>query len=99
VAQRSYETARDEAERQHLTPEGARRAARRTVREAEHAAEDTLKDVEGRMRQVGKAVTEAAKDEAERQHLAGTGSKSTSRETGGDSPGQPGGESPGQKQV
>jgi hypothetical protein len=111
VAERAYRTARDEAQRQELTPEGARRAARETVQEAEraaqerlreaardveHTAEDKLRDVEGRMRKVGAAVTEAAKDEAERQHLAGTGSKSASRETGGNSPGQPGAD---QKQV
>jgi Protein of unknown function (DUF3618) len=111
VAQRAYDTARSEAERQELTPEGARRAARETLQEAEraaeerlrqtardveHAAEDRLKDVEGRMRKVGEAVTEAAKDEAERQHLAGTGGRSASAETGATSPGQPGGD---QKQA
>jgi hypothetical protein len=113
VARRAYDTARSEAERQHLTPEGARQAARETVREAEraaaervrgavrdaeHVAEDKLRDVGSRMRKVGEAVTEAAKDEAERQHLAGTGGRLASGDTGGSSPRQTG-EDPGQKQV
>jgi hypothetical protein len=95
VAERTYETARGEVERQGLTPEGARRAARETVqeaeraaeerlreaaRDAEHVAEDKLRDVEGRMRRVGEAVTEAARDEAARQNLGGAGSESASHE-------------------
>ena len=75
VAERTYESARREARREHLTPEGARRAARETMREAQHAAEerireaaqDKLKDVAGSLRRIGEAVTEAAKEEANRQ--------------------------------
>jgi Protein of unknown function (DUF3618) len=97
VAERTYESARDEVERQHLTPEDARHAAWETVQEAQHAAEerireaardaehlaeDKLKDVESRLRKVGEAATEAAKEEAERQNLGGG-----FRSSGSDQPG------------
>ena len=88
VAERAYRTARDEAESQDLSPDGVRRAARETVQEAArdvgHTAEQKLRDVEGRMRKVGEAVTEAAKDEAARQNLGGMGSRPTSHEPGGE---------------
>ena len=111
VAHRAYDTARSEAERHHLTPEGARQAARDVGREAErtaterirraaseaaseaaqdvqHAAGDKFKDVESRMRKVGDAVAEAARDEGARQNLGGMGGESASPEPGG-KPGKP----------
>jgi Protein of unknown function (DUF3618) len=88
VAKRAWDTARSEAERHDLTPEGAKHAAADTVREAEHAAQERLreaareagrdaeraagakaKDVGDRLREVGEATREAAKDEAKRQDL------------------------------
>jgi len=127
VAQRAYDTALREAERQGLSPEGAREAAREAARDAERAATerireaaseaageaaqdvqraagDRVKDIESRVRKVGDAVTHAAKDEAERQHVVGTGGKSASREpgtepSGEDVPGRTGGDSPDKKQI
>jgi hypothetical protein len=84
VAERAVDTARSEAERHDLTPEGARHAAADTVREAEHAGKERLReaardaehaagakarDLGERLREVGEATREAAKDEAKRQDL------------------------------
>ena len=96
VAERTYESARREARREHLTPEGARRAARETMREAQHAAQerireaaqDKLKDVEGSLRRIGEAVTEAAKEDANRQNLGGFGKSSSSDQPGPDPTGR-----------
>jgi Protein of unknown function (DUF3618) len=84
VAERAFDTAQSEAERHDLTPEGARHAAADTVREAEQAAQERLReaardaeraagakarDLGERLREVGEATREAAKDEAKRQDL------------------------------
>jgi len=69
VAERAVDTARSEAAQRDLTPEGARRAAANTVRDAERAAEARIKDVGERLREVGEATREAAEDEAKRQDL------------------------------
>jgi Protein of unknown function (DUF3618) len=73
VAERAFDTARSEAERHDLTPEGARHAAADTVREAARDAERLAgakaRDLGERLREVGEATREAAKDEAKRQDL------------------------------
>lgn len=67
VAGRAMDTARDEAQREHLTPEGMREDLSGMGREAKQAAEAKLGETRDKARHVAEATRDAAKDEAKRQ--------------------------------